>query len=233
MRAAVLAGAILLVTAAAAEADKRIEAATPNRYTAPSVTIDQGEPLTFGNTDVTARHDVTAGDPDPDGRPLFSTPIIPGGREVPVEGAQYLTTGSYRFFCSVHPFMTGTLNVTSLGTPVPRPGDTTAPELGVNLRRGRLSSVRRKGRLAAVVSVNETASVALTATTRVRGRTLTLAAAEIRELAPGARTMALRLRPAARRALGRRRSVVVTIAARAIDTAGNEAAARRSRAFRD
>lgn len=233
MRAAVLAGAILLVTAAAAEADERIEAAAPNRYTTPSVTIDQGEPLTFANTDVTARHDVTARDPGPDGTPLFSTPIISGGREVPVEGEQYLTTGSYRFFCSVHPFMTGTLNVSSSGTPVPRPRDTSAPEVQVNLRRAKLSSVARKGRLAAVVSVNETASVALTATTRIRGRTLTLATAEVRELAPGSRTVALRLRSAARRALARRRSAVVTIRARAVDTAGNEAAARGTRAFRD
>ena len=233
MRAAILAGAILLGTsAAAAEAAERIEAGTPNRYTTPSVTMDQGEPLTFRNSDGTARHDVTARDNGPDGRPLFSTPVISGGREVPVDGAQFLTAGRYAFFCSIHTFMTGTLTVTSAGSPVPRPADTVAPELQVAVTRTRLSRVARTGRLPAAVTVNEAADVALTATARVGRRTVTLGTVQIDDVAPGTRAVTLRVSRAGRRALARARSAIVTLRGTARDASGNETAARTARRLR-
>jgi plastocyanin len=232
VRAAILAGAILLGTSAAAEAAERIEAGTPNRYTTPAVTMDQGEPLTFRNNDGTARHDVTARDAGPDGRPLFSTPVISGGREVPVDGAQYLTAGRYAFFCSIHTFMTGTLTVTSAGTPVPRPADTVAPALSVAVKRTKLSRVARTGRLPAAVTVDEAADVALTASARVGRRTVTLGTVQLDDVAPGTRAVNVRVSRAGRRALARARSAIVTLRGTARDAAGNEAAARAVRRLR-
>src|SRR5918992_1543065 len=96
IRASLLTGIGLLavlVPAGGAHADERIQAGPSIRYTTPSVTVDQGERLTFQNLDVVG-HDVTATQRGPDGRALFRTPVIGGGQEAFVEGSQFLTTGS-------------------------------------------------------------------------------------------------------------------------------------------
>lgn len=221
-----VASSVVLVVPAA-QADERIQAGPSIRYTTPNVTMDQGERLTFQNLDVVG-HDVTATQRGPDGRALFRTPIIGGGQEVFVEGSQYLTTGSYGFVCSIHPEMTGTLNVTSAGTPVPRPADTTAPRASVRLRSARVSAVRRARRMLVRVTVNEAARVALRAT--ARGATVARGAVSLD--GPGTRNRALSLTAAGRRAVRSERRLAVTVSARAVDRAGNARTARAHRTLR-
>ena len=230
IRASLLTGIGLLavlVPAGAAHADERIQAGPSIRYTTPSVTVDQGERLTFQNLDVVG-HDVTATQRGPDGRALFRTPVIGGGQEAFVEGSQFLTTGSYGFVCSIHPEMTGTLNVTSAGAPVPRPADTTAPRASVRLRSARVSSVRRARRLLVRVTVNEAAKVSLRAT--ARGATIARGALSLG--GPGSRNRALSLTAAGRRASRSGRRLTVTVTARAVDRAGNSRRARTRRTLR-
>ena len=94
--------------------------ATDNEF-ASSYTIDQGEIPTFINGGA-SQHNVTAQTNGPDKRALFSTPTLNGGQQAPVDGTQYLTAGSYTFFCTIHPTqMQATLVVTSNGKPQARP----------------------------------------------------------------------------------------------------------------
>jgi len=77
---------------------------------ASKVTVEpQGTPLTFYNLDQLA-HTVTAVDRGPDGRPLFNGNALPASTST-VAGVDKLRAGSYTFFCSFHPNMTGTLIV--------------------------------------------------------------------------------------------------------------------------
>jgi plastocyanin len=214
----------------AALADEQVTAAAPYRFTTPAVTIDQGERLTFRNTDV-AGHDVTARLSGPDGKPLFATPLIANGETAFVEGSQYLTTGRYEFLCSVHPSMTGVLNVSAAGTPVPRPvagvpvaPDTTRPSVAVRVVSRRLAVVRRQRALVASVRVNEKARVSLRAVSRPRpgGPLVTVARGSVSLPAAGTRRVTMRLTAAGRRALrGGRRRLAVLLTARAVDAAGN------------
>jgi len=74
------------------------------------VTVEpQGTPATFYNLDELA-HTVTAVDRDPDGRPLFNGNALPGSTST-IAGVDKLRAGSYTFFCSFHPNMSGTLVV--------------------------------------------------------------------------------------------------------------------------
>src|ERR1051325_7982301 len=95
------AGAVAL-TAAPALADGEIVAAVSDHFTTPSVTIAQGEKVTFRNTDVVT-HDVTSEQAGADGAPLFQSAKIGLGQTALVEGTQYLTSGRYPFLCSLHP----------------------------------------------------------------------------------------------------------------------------------
>src|SRR4051794_34349683 len=90
-----------------------------NTYTVATYTADQGEVVQFQVTG--SSHNVMAHQSGPDGGALFRTPTISGG-STGVQGTQFLTAGTYTFFCSVHPStMQATLNVTSNGTPQARP----------------------------------------------------------------------------------------------------------------
>jgi plastocyanin len=121
VRRGLAAGVIVsLLAAATAWADETITARTPNMFAQAVTTIDQGEKVTLRNVDI-AGHDVTAEETGDDGKPLFRSELISPGGSGPVQGTEYLTTGTYPFFCSVHPGMEATLEVTSAGTPVPRP----------------------------------------------------------------------------------------------------------------
>jgi hypothetical protein len=77
--------------------------------------------VTFHNSDIDS-HNVTAQSNGADGKALFTSQTVGLGQTTAVSGTQYLTTGSYSFYCTIHPYMHGTLVVTSAGTPVPRPG---------------------------------------------------------------------------------------------------------------
>ena len=161
--AAALSVATTLLAAPAALADEEIVAATPNRYANPNVTMDQGEPLTFRNTDF-ALHDVTS-----DQAGLFASQTVGQNASSFVEGSQYLTTGSYGFYCSVHPSMKGTLTVTSAGTPAPRPGtgggspppDTTPPGLSFAPLAATARALRKRKPLRIDVATNEAGEIAV------------------------------------------------------------------------
>src|SRR5882757_1605868 len=126
-RAIALATAAIFLVAAPALADQQFQTRSGTRYAATSVTIAQGERLTLANKD-SVQHDITS-DAASGGQPLFSSPLVPPGSEATVDGTQYLTTGSYTFHCSVHPFMKATLIVSSAGSPAPRPGSAVKPLL--------------------------------------------------------------------------------------------------------
>jgi FtsP/CotA-like multicopper oxidase with cupredoxin domain/plastocyanin len=78
-------------------------------YTTKVAVEPQGTPLTFYDLDQLA-HTVTAVDRDAEGAPLFDGSALPGGTSV-IKGVERLRAGSYQFFCSFHPNMTGTLVV--------------------------------------------------------------------------------------------------------------------------
>jgi FtsP/CotA-like multicopper oxidase with cupredoxin domain/plastocyanin len=69
----------------------------------------QGTPLTFYNLDELA-HTVTAVERDADGRPLFNGNALPESTST-IAGVDKLRAGTYHFFCSFHPNMSGTLEV--------------------------------------------------------------------------------------------------------------------------
>jgi plastocyanin len=215
--------AVMAITLAVAPAlaDQQIVAGVTDRFLTTAVTIAQGEQVTFHNTDL-ATHDVTSDAAGPDGAPLFDSAQIGLNKTAVVEGTQYLKTGTYTFFCSIHPFMKGTLTVSSDGTPVPRPGSATPPPadaLTVAASRVRSSML---GRITLRVKVSGPATVTVRA--RATG-TATLASATAHFAKAGARTVALRLTRAGRSALRHHSSVAVTIALAARDAAGHTAGA--------
>jgi plastocyanin len=165
-KVAAITAAAMLLTAPAAIADEEIVGATPNRYQNADVTIDQGEKLTFRNTDF-VMHDVVSDAKGDVKDHLFASDTISGGSTSFVGGSQYLTTGTYTFYCSVHPSqMKGTLTVTSAGTPAQRPssgsGDSAPAEpllASVAKRAAKASDLRRGKRLKAEIGTNKAATV--------------------------------------------------------------------------
>jgi hypothetical protein len=122
--------------------------------TNPTYTTNQGEVVQFQVTG--SSHNVTAHQNGPDGGALFRTPTISGGT-TGVQGTQYLSAGTYTFFCTVHPTtMQATLVVGPGGTPQARPSGT------LSVRSKKLAKVSKKGIL-----------VAITASTKVDGASLT------------------------------------------------------------
>jgi plastocyanin len=243
MRKLVLLVAVLLPAAPAA-ADERIVAGPPSQYLTTNVSMDQGEPLFFRNFDLLT-HDVTARQNGPDGKPLFSTPLVGPGPEPAVAGSEYLTTGTYEFLCSIHPNMVGKLNVTSAGTPQPRPGggggagsgggsggqhDHSGATLTLKLVDSRASKARKTGTLRVRAEVNEAANVALEASYARKGKAVTIARGSRSFDAAGAATVALKLTRAGKRAL--RRSVTVTIGGIATHSDGHQVSASTSRKLR-
>jgi plastocyanin len=95
--------------------------ATDNAYSAPTYTMNQGERPSFANGGAN-QHNATARQNGPDGKALFTTPTLNGGQSATLDGTQYLSAGSYAFFCTIHPTeMQATLVVTGNGTPQARP----------------------------------------------------------------------------------------------------------------
>jgi plastocyanin len=244
MRKLVLLVAFLLPAAPAA-ADERIVAGPPSQYLTPNATIDQGEPLFFRNFDLLT-HDVTARQNGPDGKPLFSTPLVGPGPEPAVAGAQSLTAGSYEFFCSIHPNMVGKLNVTTAGTPQPGSGgggggggsgggsggqhQHAGATLTLKLVDSRASKARKAGRLRVRAEVNEAANVTLEATYARKGKAVTIARGSRSFDGAGAATVSLKLTRAGKSAL--KRSVTVTIGGLATHSSGHQISASTSRKLR-
>jgi plastocyanin len=115
------AAAVFAPAASAATIYAGPQAASFN-YLTPNVTISAGEPVTLMNFDLVS-HDVTSEATyrpkrrkgqkrRPPPRLLFTSPLIGFGQSAPVEGTQRMKAGqSYRYFCSLHPSMVGSINV--------------------------------------------------------------------------------------------------------------------------
>ena len=231
---AALAATSALPAALALAADQEITAAPVNRYTTSGVTIDQGNKVTFRNTDV-ANHDVVSDAPGPEDSRLFRSDTIGQGTSA-VRGVEYLTAGSYGYFCSSHPNMTGTLTVTSAGTPAQRPGtgtapppaaDTTAPVFKLTAAKSyKASSLKRSQAVRFTLATDEGATVALT----VKIGTVKAGTLEVEFGGAGSRKVEVFLSSKGRRALKKGRRL--SISARGSDTAGNEAKASYSSKLR-
>ena len=214
--------ALLLACAAAAQADERVYAVPVNQYSSSVITIDQGEALFFRNIDL-QQHDLVAKD-QAGGKPVFGTPLLGPGEEALVQGAQQLKGGNYAFFCTIHPFMTGTLTVTGAGTPNPPPpsGDTTAPRVGVRVLDSSVSKVRKNGKLRVELTVDESGNAQAAATMRSGKRTVTIAKGSRGFARPGKATVSMALTKAGRSALRGRSSAAITVVAHAQDATGND-----------
>jgi len=245
----VVATLLVLAAPAAALADETIYAGPPSQYFTPSVSPDQGEPVKLTNVDF-VDHDVIATDKGPDGKPLFRSELTARGGSVPVTGTEFLKTGAYGFFCSLHANMKGTINVTGAGQPKPRPGepaqppppsspppssppppsggnpgssDNAAPALRVRLVDGRTGPARKRKALKVAVTSDEAATVGLIIRQGKRD-----IASTTTQIESGTTTVSVRLR----RALSRARRLKLTVVATAADAAGNSAKASSNRTLR-
>jgi plastocyanin len=233
--------AVLALGAGVAWADATIYAGPPNQFFQGDVSIAQGEAITFTNMD-TVPHDVTAASKGADGKPLFQSAQVSTAGSAPVEGVQYLTSGSYPYICSIHPFMKGTITVTSAGTPKPKPGsggggggggapassqssaDTTAPEVTVRVLDTKRSKVRRRHSLQVAVTTNEPAGVAVIARS---GQTV-LAQGTAKLNKAGTRKLSIKLTKAGQKAAKSRKPVKLTVTVDSRDASGNRSSSQAS-----
>ncbi len=207
----------------------------PDVYANTEVTIDQGQALTFQNSDRTAFHDVTSDAKGGDAKPLFGSETIEGGKTAPVSGVEFLTTGDYGFHCSVHSFMTGTIHVTANGTPKPRtpdnpapsPKDTRPPDASVAILDSRISGVLEHRGVRVRLKTTEPTRFKLTATagkTTVATRTLVVKGKHL--------DATLALTKKGKKLLFGANSVKLKLAARVNDAADNRASAAATRTLR-
>jgi plastocyanin len=141
--------AAMVGTGVALAVSDTIVAGPADSFSQPTYNTDQGEIVPFQN--LGGSHNVTARQPGPDGKAMFRSATTTSGT-VPVDGTQYLSSGDYPFFCTVHPTtMNGTLRVTGAGTPQAR------PSASLKLRTKTISKALKKGLL---VAVNASASIA-------------------------------------------------------------------------
>jgi plastocyanin len=218
MRRALLAAVVVLALApAAAFADERVYAVPVNQYSSTVITIDQGEALFFRNIDL-QHHDLVSKQSG-----LFGTPVLGTGAEALVQGAQQLRGGNYPFFCTVHPFMTGTLTVTGGGSPSPSPppSDNTAPQVSIKVLDSSVSKVVKNKKLRIEVTTNEAGNVSLSAVTRNGKKTTTIAKGSKGFARPGKATVSLPLTKSGQKALKGRSSAPVQVDGHASDGAGN------------
>jgi plastocyanin len=79
----------------------------PNCFIPSTVTIDVGGTVTWENSD-TAAHTVTSGSPTDGGNGVWDSSLIMAGGSFSYTAD---TAGTYPYFCMVHPWMTGVVNV--------------------------------------------------------------------------------------------------------------------------
>jgi plastocyanin len=176
--------------------------ATDDFYSAPTYTMNQGERPTFANGGVN-QHNVTAQQNGPDKRVLFSTPTLNGGQTASVDGTQYLTAGTYTFFCTIHPTtMQATLVVTSSGTPQARPSAT------LTSKTKTISKALKKG---IVVSANASTAISGVAFTAKLGKATI--GKTTRSLAAGPQNVTVKLTKAGKSKLRGKSKASVTITA--------------------
>jgi plastocyanin len=229
LSAGVLIAVAALLAAPALAADHTYTAGPqPDHYATDSVTIDQGDTITFSNQDSGGfMHNVTATQKGPDGKPLFASDTIGPGKTAPVNGVASLKAGDYPFICTIHPtLMTGTLHVTANGTPQAPPPDTTPPTASVAIPDSKIGPVLKRKALRVSLKTDESATFKLTAKA---GKT-TLATGTI--TATTGKTASIKLTTAGRKLLAKSKSVTVRLTASVADSAGNRAAASATRKLR-
>jgi plastocyanin len=222
---AIIAVALALLAAPAVASSDATSQGGPGLHYFPSrLTIAQGTRVVLDNQDST-QHSIVSDGYAPDGSRLFRSATTEPGSSALVAGSEYLTTGSYDFFCSVHSGMRGTLAVSSEGTPVPRPQtpDTTRP--GLRLRVLTRSMGTALARRALLLHVRSTEYVRVRLVARWHGRRI----AAGRTLVPraGFRGTRLRLNRRGRKLFRKHRRVRISVRGVAVDRAGN---GRRARA---
>jgi plastocyanin len=204
---------VLGVIAATASAAPQPIGASDNFFTggsggsAPTYTMDQGDnPPFLTNNGPANGHDVQARQNGPDNGPLFfSTTLLPGARG-PVHGTQYLSAGSYQFFCTIHPTeMQGTLVVTSNGTPQPR------PSVALKVRTKTISKALKKG-IVVAVTPSPTPAISLLSLVAKLGKT-TIGKAKFPSTSPHSPTNVVQLSKAGKRKLRKRGAAKVTVVA--------------------
>lgn len=215
--AALAVAPLSLLGPASASGAERIVAIPQSQYATQNVAIDQGEPLSFLNLDVLS-HDVTARGKGANGQPLFSTPLIGTGQEVPVEGTDTLGPGEYAFFCTIHPNMEGTLTVGGGGSG----GGGGGSGLSVRILDTKLSEVRKEGSLSVEVTHERSATITLSATTKSDGDRVALGRTKQDFEGSASHSLDIRLSKPGRKALRGESSVPVAVAARA-DGGGDSA----------
>jgi plastocyanin len=198
--AAVAAIAAMVYAGIALAAGSTIVGQGDNTYDAPTYAIDQGQVAQLQVTG--SDHNATANQNGPDGKALFRSPTISGGT-AGVDGTQYLTAGSYTFFCTIHPTtMQATLVVTGNGTPQARPSATL---------KGKKTSVAKAIKKGILVSVNANAKIDGATLTAKLGKT-TIGQANV-SLAAGAQTDRVKLNKAGKSKLRGKSKAKVTVVA--------------------
>ena len=169
-------------------------------YSPTDYNADQGEVSQLQVTG--SNHNVTARQNGPDGKALFRSATITGGTTA-VNGTQFLSTGDYAFFCTIHPStMSGTLHVSANGTPVPRPQAT------LKLKRKSLSTAIRRGILVAITTsakIDDAPLIAKLGKSTIGKATVSLAA--------GSQTDVIKLTKSGKSKLAGRGSAKVTVTA--------------------
>jgi plastocyanin len=118
-----------------------------NAFSQANYAMDQGELVTLRNDGPGDRHDVFSRLDGPDGAQLFQSDTIDPLQTTTVPGTQYLTTGTYEFFCNVHPLeMEANLVVGAGGSPVAR------PSIKVSGKGGKVKKLAKKGRFQVTVT---------------------------------------------------------------------------------
>lgn len=151
-----------------------------------------------------APHNVTSTAKGPDGKSLFESETIFAGKSASVDGTQYLSPGTYPFFCSIHgPSMSGDI-VVSGGNAVPR------PKLKLSLPGQKIKQVRRSGKLKVKVkAVTPSSGIRVTVS---KGKKK-LGKASGLTIKKGTRTVKVKLTKAGRKAIKRGKVVKFTVKA--------------------
>lgn len=113
----------------------------PGNYYTPAAVVTKGSKLTLYHVDA-ALHDVVSVAVDENDDPLFRSDLIGLGQTDDVDGVPDLASGTYGFYCTLHPWMQGTLVVAPDGSesqPVPPPsaGEEGWPVYGGDLANSR------------------------------------------------------------------------------------------------